>query len=56
MPTDRKDRKHHRPVRSGPIKPGTPLYRILQMIAKRIVDRSESESSHKTEGPPATGK
>ena len=44
MVREPKGSKHHEAPRPGPIQPGTPLYRALEMIARAIVEKQETES------------
>lgn len=40
-------RKGHPDVRIGPIKPGSPLYRALEMVAREVVKSLEGTDSQK---------
>jgi len=37
-----KGRRHTQASNSGPIQPGTPLYRLLEMIARQIAARTDT--------------
>jgi hypothetical protein len=47
MPGKAKRRGPEGPAKTGPVKPGTPLYRVLQRIADEIAKSLDSDSQAK---------
>lgn len=44
MPQKPSIRKRHATAQAGPISPGSPLHRLLKIVASAIVERFESEA------------